>query len=91
VLFFQGTQQTGATFGDGLRCASGTLVRLGTGNAIGGIASHPRTGDPAISVRGGIAQAGQVRHYQAWYRNAAAFCTASTFNLTNGLSATWQP
>ena len=91
VLFFQGTQQTGATFGDGLRCASGTLVRLGTGNASSGIASHPRAGDPAISVRGGIAQAGQVRHYQAWYRNAAAFCTASTFNLTNGLSATWQP
>jgi hypothetical protein len=27
--------------------------------------------------------------YQLWYRNAAAFCTPSTFNLTNGLDVTW--
>jgi len=26
-----------------------------------------------------------------WYRNAAAFCTNSTFNLTNGLNVVWQP
>jgi hypothetical protein len=32
-----------------------------------------------------------VRSYQAWYRNAAAFCTPSTFNLTNGYSVTWAP
>jgi hypothetical protein len=32
-----------------------------------------------------------VRTYQAWYRNAAAFCTASTFNLTNGVQLTWGP
>jgi hypothetical protein len=24
-----------------------------------------------------------------WYRNAAVFCTASTFNLSNGLQVTW--
>jgi len=33
---------------------------------------------------------GSLRHYQVWYLNAAAFCTASTFNLTNGVSVTWQ-
>jgi hypothetical protein len=32
-----------------------------------------------------------VRTYQAWYRNAAVFCTASTFNLSNGYSITWTP
>jgi len=26
-----------------------------------------------------------------WYRNAAAFCSAETFNLTNGVLATWSP
>ncbi|MCY2959186.1 MAG: hypothetical protein NTY35_03390 [Planctomycetota bacterium] len=34
---------------------------------------------------------GSRRSDQVWYRNAAAFCTASTFNLTNGLSAVWVP
>jgi hypothetical protein len=42
-------------------------------------------------VRGAVTTAGSVRNYQVWYRNAAAFCTPSTFNLTNGLSVTWQP
>ena len=41
-------------------------------------------------VRGGVT-AGNVRRYQVWYRNSAAFCTPATFNLTNGLSVTWQP
>ena len=36
-------------------------------------------------------RAGESRTYQVWYRNAAAFCTAATFNLTNGLTAIWQP
>ncbi len=31
------------------------------------------------------------REVLGWYRNAAAFCTPSTFNLTNGLSITWVP
>jgi hypothetical protein len=31
-----------------------------------------------------------TRTYQCWYRNAAAFCTPSTFNLTNGVLITWQ-
>jgi hypothetical protein len=32
-----------------------------------------------------------VRRYQAGYRNAAAFCTSATFNLTNGLGVLGQP
>ena len=35
--------------------------------------------------------AGAVRHYQVWYRNAAAFCNPSTFNLTNEVSVIWAP
>jgi hypothetical protein len=41
-------------------------------------------------VRGAVATSG-VRHYQVWYRNAALFCTPSTFNLTNGTSVNWAP
>jgi len=92
ALYFQGTAQQngglGIAFGDGLRCAGGTIVRLGTKTNIAGGSSYPTGGDSSVSVRGGVA-AGDVRNYQVWYRNAAAFCTASTFNLTNGVQIPW--
>jgi len=91
TLFFQGTSQANALFGDGLRCAAGTVIRLGTKAAVAGFASYGagNVGDVPISVRGAIPGAGGVRHYQGWYRNAAVFCTTSTFNLTNGVTVTW--
>ncbi len=94
-LFFQGTAQTsggaGAAFGDGLRCAGGTVVRLATKPIAAGASAYPAAGDPAVSVKGGVTSAASTRGYQFWYRNSAAFCTASTFNLTNGLWLTWLP
>ncbi|MCY2960904.1 MAG: hypothetical protein NTY35_12135 [Planctomycetota bacterium] len=94
ALYFQGTNQQsgglGAVFGDGLRCAGGTVVRLGTKNNVSGGSTYPAAGDPTVSVRGGITAPG-TRTYQCWYRNAAAFCTASTFNLSNGVELTWAP
>jgi len=91
ALYFQGTTQiaagAGAAFGDGLRCAGGTVIRLGTKTSVGGASSYP-SGSPAVHVKGGDS-AGDVRMYQCWYRNAAAFCTPSTFNLTNGVQITW--
>jgi hypothetical protein len=93
ALYFQGTTQqsggAGSVFGDGLRCAAGSVIRLGTKNNAANTSSYPAAGDLSISVRGAIPGAGAVRTYQVWYRNAAAFCTASTFNLSNGLSITW--
>jgi hypothetical protein len=92
VLYFQGTTQhgggAGATFGDGKRCAGGTVTRLGTKTNAGGASQYPAAGDTAVSVRGGVTSPG-VRTYQAWYRNAASFCTAATFNLTNGIEIIW--
>jgi hypothetical protein len=93
ALYFQGTTAIsggmGAVFGDGLRCAGGTVIRLGTKTNVAGASSYP-SGSTSISVKGANA-AGNVRTYQCWYRNAAAFCTASTFNLTNGVQCTWAP
>ncbi len=89
ALYFQGTTQISSPFGDGLRCAGGTITRLGTKTNDGsGASQYPVPGDLSVSVRGGCV-AGDIRTYQCWYRNAAAFCTPSTFNLTNGLSVTW--
>jgi len=94
ALYFQGTtQQTGgagAVFGDGLRCAGGTVIRLATKTNAAGASQYPDAGDPSVSVKG-LDAVGDVRTYQVWYRNAAAFCTVSTFNLTNGWTLTWLP
>ncbi len=95
ALYFQGTGQAaagaGAVFGDGKRCASGTVIRLGTKTNAGGASSYPTGGDLAVSVRGAVPAAGGTRTYQTWYRNSAAFCTPDGFNLTNGLSVAWIP
>jgi hypothetical protein len=94
-LYFQGTAQaaggSGTLFGDGLRCAGGTVVRLGTETNVGGASQYPGPGQLPSSIKGMIPPAGGTRTYQCWYRNAAPFCTASTFNLTNGLELSWNP
>ncbi len=91
ALYFQGTTAIAAPFGDGIRCVGGTVTRLGTKLNVAGSSAYPGQGDLPVSVRGNITLVGTVRNYQAWYRNAAAFCTASTFNLTNGYQVTWAP
>lgn len=94
VLYYQGTARVagglGSSFGDGLRCAAGSVVRLGTKLNAAGASHYPAIGDALVSVRGVIAAPG-TRDYQAWYRNSAAFCTAQTFNLSNAVEVTWIP
>jgi hypothetical protein len=94
ALYFQGTTQQsgglGAVFGDGLRCAGGTITRLKTVTNVSGASQYPQPGDPSVSVKGNVVAPG-TRTYQVWYRNAdPAFCTPSTFNLTNGVEVTWM-
>ena len=89
-LYFQGTTQTSTAFGDGLRCAAGSVIRLGSKNNLAGDSRYPDSGEQPVSVRGAV-QAASSRTYQAWYRNAAAFCSPSTFNLTNGYLVQWTP
>ncbi len=96
ALYFQGTvalnAQQGVLFGDGLRCVGGSVIRLGSRTNSGGASGYgAQLGDVPISIRGAIPSGGGTFYYQAWYRNAAAFCTASTFNLTNAMAATWRP
>jgi hypothetical protein len=93
ALYFQGTLQTngglGSVFGDGLRCAGGSVIRLGVKINAAGSSHCPAGGDLPISVTG-MNSAGNVRTYQIWYRNAAAFCNPEAFNLSNGVQATWS-
>ncbi len=91
VLYFQGTTQVSAVFGDGLRCVAGAVIRLGIKVNVANASAYPTGADLPVSVKGMIPAAGGTRFYQGWYRNGAAFCTPSTFNLTNGLAITWTP
>jgi hypothetical protein len=93
-LFFQatGVYATPFMFGDGMLCAGIGIVRLGVVFPVGGAAAYPGGSTPnPISIGGAPILAGDVRHYQCWYRDAVPFCTSATFNMTNGVSLTWLP
>ncbi len=80
----------GVVFGDGVRCVGGNLIRLGTKTNVGGAAQYPEAGNVAISVRGQTpVGSGAIGYYQTYYRNAAVFCTSSTFNVTNAVRVVW--
>lgn len=91
--FFQASGGSSFFFGDGLLCASVGLIRLGTvfPNATfhasypGGLTPNP------ISIAGAPIAQGDTKVYQVWYRDSGAFCTPSTFNLSNGRVLTWAP
>jgi hypothetical protein len=93
VLYFQGSGQqlggAGLSFGDGLLCAGGAIVRLGVKINSGGASQFPEPGDPSLSVQGGVTTPGTVQNYQGWFRDSTPFCTPATFNLTNGVTVTW--
>ncbi len=91
-LFYQGSGTSDIVFGDGKLCAAVGIIRLGVVFPTAGAASYPGGLTPnPVNIQGVVPAGGGLRHYQTWYRDAVAFCTASTFNLTNGLSFTWVP
>jgi len=87
-LYFQGAGFNNVLFGDGKRCTAGATIRLGTTSNLCNSSQYPAGSEAPISVQGNITAPG-IRTYQVWYRNAANFCTSSTFNLTNSLSINW--
>jgi hypothetical protein len=88
ALLFVGLNATGGgsgvTFGDGLRCAGGSVVRLGieVPNAMG-----QASWGPGLGALGGWGS-GDIRRFQCWYRNPGGPC-GSNFNLSNGLEITF--
>lgn len=92
TLYFQGSTVAGggSVFGDGLLCAGGAIVRLSIKTNVGGSSFYPEVGDAQVSVQGLVAMPG-TRVYQAWYRDAAPFCSSSTFNLSNAWLVSWVP
>lgn len=83
-------------FGDGVRCAlGGSVVRVYAAQASSVVVNVPPVSGPSISARSATAgdplAAGSLRYVQAFYRNAAPFCTPAGFNTSSGLILTWAP
>jgi hypothetical protein len=101
TVFLQGDliNTNGLVFGDGVRCATGALRRMYAKIASGGVALAPSAGDPSITARSTqlgdpiFPLSGQVRFYQAYYRDPVqAFCAApagNTWNISSLLAITW--
>jgi len=91
ALYFQGTAANlnGSAFGDGLLCVAGAITRMAI--KFGTNSHFPESGDSALHVAGGVPVVGGYRYYQAWHRDAMPFCTASNFNLSNGVAMLWAP
>jgi hypothetical protein len=85
-------------YGDGIRCAGGSLKRLYVKNAVNGAITAPQGAELPVSVRsaalGDTITQGTTRVYQVYYRDAnAGFCQApvgGTFNISGGLVVTWS-
>ncbi|MFO1009968.1 MAG: hypothetical protein U1F29_07890 [Planctomycetota bacterium] len=93
-IFLKGDTDNPAAevFGDGIRCATGVLVRLRTKTLNAGAATFPDSADTiTLSARGGTpVGSGLIGYYTVYYRNAAAaFCPPATFNAANGYVITW--
>jgi Regulator of chromosome condensation (RCC1) repeat len=86
-------------YGDGIRCAGGTLKRLYSKNAVNGVVVVPEGGEPSISQQsqalGDTITQGTMRIYQVYYRDPdPSFCAApfgNTFNISSAVSVLWKP
>ena len=97
-IFLQGNVVISpVVYGDGLRCAGGTLKRLYTRSASSGVVFAPHPGDPSITARsaslGVPISPGARRYYQVFYRDSnLGFCPApqgNTFNISNAVRINW--
>jgi hypothetical protein len=81
----------GAPFGAGVRCVTGTMVRIAAFSAGTSTTFGPSHGDPSISVAGSIPPGGGTRYYQVSYREPPGACNGSAINFTNGWRVAWRP
>ncbi|MFN0006966.1 MAG: TolB family protein [Planctomycetota bacterium] len=100
VAQWNGVNPTGAIFGQGVRCTSGTLKRLFAKSASGGSITAPNfaggdlTVSAASAAKGDPIAAGQSRWYVVYYRDNTVLggCPAlSNFNATQTGRVIWSP
>lgn len=82
-------------FGDGLRCAGGSLKRLYALNATAGSVNVPPVGALSVSAQsnalGDTILNGEMRIYQVYYRDPNLVFCAFGFNVSNAVTINWGP
>ena len=90
-LYFQGNNAvnggSGNQFGDGLRCAGGSVIRLQV--KVADSAGRSQTTEDLV-LKGGVVS-GDLRRYQLWYRDPVTSPCGAKFNLTNGVQVLFGP
>ena len=93
-IFFMGTNQVFAPFGDGHRCVGGQIFRYRppiNSGATGSISLGPIVGfSIANFVPAGHIMAGSTWNFQGWYRDPMGPC-GFAFNLTNASGISFTP
>ena len=92
-LYFQAEHDLspGIAFGDGLRCAGDTVVRLEVRSSD---AQGTSSTTVDIAAEAGNVSPGDTKRYQCWYRTTAfppCGFGVNDFNLTNGYEVLWLP
>jgi hypothetical protein len=77
----------GLSFGDGLRCAGGSVKRLGVRVPDAAGTAHWGPGLAALGQWG----PGDVRFFQGWYRDPVGSSCGTNFNLSNGVEVSFWP
>ena len=92
-LYFQADNDLspGIPWGDGLRCAGGSLIRLGVRFSDAAGSSDTSGFAQSISAKTGNITPGETKYYQCWYRDPLFSSCLTGFNLSNGLAVTWWP
>ncbi|MDE0892321.1 MAG: hypothetical protein OSB14_09065, partial [Planctomycetota bacterium] len=84
-LYFQGNNAIaggqGTSFGDGIRCAGGSVIRLQVRAASSSGVSSTTIN---IATKGAVS-GGDLRRYQLWYRDPNLSLCGFGYNLTNGV------
>lgn len=81
-LFFQGNNQIATPIGDGIICATGSVVRYD-------VQFFDGTGTVSNTGFGVNATPGSTKNYQFWYRDTGNTCGGG-FNFSNGWSQVWN-
>lgn len=87
TVLFAGTSaiDPGVPFGQGLLCVGGTLRRLGSQRAVGGVIIAAQN---VLGPRYAGVQPGDTRYFQVWYRDAMA-PGGGAINTTDALAVTF--
>jgi len=91
VFFYSPTQVAAQPFGEGMYCLSGPVHRLWpvVAASAGGVLQHDLNVYASPNGPAGYIAPSSTWNFQAWYSDSAG--GPSGFNLSSGLSITWEP